>query len=291
MVRSVVKITQGMIESLRQRLMRVSNVQSLSPANPYEAFRVRVDGDFIVAYTSGKIVVNGSYAVNLLAALVGELEIEAADYDIMVGSDEAGKGEWLGPLTVAAVALSPKEAAALRVQGIMDSKELRLEKIADLTSHIYRKAVAYHVLTISPRRFNELWKQVKEEGGSLNSLLAWAHSKAILQTYSELRRRKKITDNTRVQVVIDEFDRLKTEKQLARVLDTSRIKLIQKPRAEEYIAVAAASILARQAREDWIDKESRRMGLELRRLNAKDVLSLRKLHYIAKVDYLTRTAN
>jgi len=54
------------------------------------------------------------------------------EYVAYIGSDEAGKGEWLGPLIVAAVALSRQQRSYLVTQGVMDSKELRLDVIVEL---------------------------------------------------------------------------------------------------------------------------------------------------------------
>ena len=64
---------------------------------------------------------------------VGEVNSqELGKYAAFVGSDETGKGEWLGPLTIAAVALSEQQSLYLVTQGVMDSKKLRLETILEL---------------------------------------------------------------------------------------------------------------------------------------------------------------
>lgn len=94
-------------------------------------------------------------------------------YVAIVGSDEAGKGEWLGPLTVAAVALTPEQSSYLITQGVMDSKELKIEKIIELSDIIRKKCLSYHVITITPKKFNLLLLEVKREGKSLNDILAW----------------------------------------------------------------------------------------------------------------------
>jgi ribonuclease HIII len=204
-------------------------------------------------------------------------------YVAIVGSDEAGKGEWLGPLTVAAVALTPEQGSYLVTQGVMDSKELKIERIVELSEIIRKECLSYHVITITPKKFNMLLQEVKREGKSLNDILAWGHAKAINEVYRELQNRKILG---RVKLVIDEFDRLKTEERLGRVLKSTNFDLEQKPRAEEETAVAAASILARAMREFWIDDASKRLHLDLRKLSAAEALTHKNAEYFAKISFL-----
>jgi len=206
-------------------------------------------------------------------------------YVAIVGSDEAGKGEWLGPLTVAAVALTPEQSSYLITQGVMDSKELKIEKIIELSDIIRKKCLSYHVITITPKKFNLLLLEVKREGKSLNDILAWGHAKAISEVYQELQDKKIFG---RVKLVIDEFDKLKTEKRLSRVLKLTNFDLEQKPHAEEETAVAAASILARAAREFWIDDASKRLNLNLRNISATEAMSYTNVEYFAKLSFLHR---
>jgi ribonuclease HIII len=204
-------------------------------------------------------------------------------YQVIIGSDEAGKGEWLGPITTAAVALTSEESSFLVTQGVMDSKELKTGTIMELSGVIEKNCLSYHVITITPSRFNEFLLEVRKEGKSLNDILAWSHAKAISQVYSVLKTKG---FSGRIKVIIDEFDQLKTERRLKRVLELSRLVVEQKPRAEEETAVAAASILARAARERWIDAESKRLDLDLRKISATEALSYKNANQFAKVSFL-----
>jgi len=204
-------------------------------------------------------------------------------FDVIIGSDEAGKGEWLGPMTIAAVAINPQQSYFLINQGVMDSKELNVKTIMRLTDIIKANCLVYHIITITPRRFNEFLKEVRKEGKSLNDILAWGHAKAISQVYNELKAKGFAG---KVKVVIDEFDQLKMEKRLRRVIELSKIVVEQKPRAEEEIAVAAASILARAAREVWIDRQSKKLGLDLRKIPPTEALSYKNSEEFAKISFL-----
>jgi len=204
-------------------------------------------------------------------------------YVAIIGSDEAGKGEWLGPLTVAAVAVSPEQSRFLVTQGVIDSKRLRIDQIIELSHKIRKNCLAYHVLTITPLKFNALLEEVKKEGKSLNDILAWGHAKVISQVYKELRK-KNISG--RIKLVIDEFDKLKTEERLSRVLKLINFDLEQRPKAEDEIAVAAAGILARAVRELWIDDKSKSLNLDLRKLTPREAFEHKKVEYFAKVSFL-----
>lgn len=204
-------------------------------------------------------------------------------YQAIIGSDEAGKGEWLGPVIIVAVALTPKQSSYLVTQGVMDSKELKIETIMELADSIEKNCLSHHIITITPQRFNEFLEEVKKEGKSLNDILAWGHVKAISQVYTELKTKG---FSGKVKVIIDEFDQLKTEKRLKRVLELSKVVVEQKPRAEEETAVAAASILARATREFWIDRASKRLNVDLRRISATEALTYKNVNQFAKVSFL-----
>lgn len=212
--------------------------------------------------------------------------MKSDQYQVVIGSDEAGKGEWLGPLTVAAVALTPQQSSYLVTQGVMGSKELKLEVMVTLASTIKGNCLSYSVITITPRRFNELMQEVKREGRSLNDILAWGHAKAINQVYEELKRKGLQAHS--ILLIIDEFDRLKTENRLRRVIDLDRFGFLQKPRAEEEIAVAAASIMARTTRELWINETIKRLNINLRNLSPVEARTHAEANYFAKVDFLRR---
>lgn len=208
---------------------------------------------------------------------------ELGKYAAFIGSDETGKGEWLGPLTIAAVALSGEQSLYLVTQGVMDSKKLRLQTILELAKVIGSSCLSYHVVTISPQSFNRLMNEVKGEGRNLNDILAWGHAKAIGAVFEELLR-KGISG--RIKLSIDMFDKIKTEERVKRVLDLRKLDLDHHPKAESETSVAAASIIARSVRELWIDEKSRELHLDLRKLSTTDAKSNPHIEFFAKVSFL-----
>ena len=279
----VIKVRRDEVPLLKTLLFNRTDVKQLKTTNPYEVFRVKYDDCLIIGYTTGKIVANKEIARKLISELLPVISTVATKA-VVIGSDEAGKGEWLGPIVVAAVAVNPEQIYELQVQGVMDSKELSLPRIRELASFIRDHHYLRNVI-ISPRRFNDLFNQLKDERKTLNDLLAWGHSKVIKELLSSLHENDK-----KIKVVIDEFDRIKTEERLRRVLNLKKVEVIQRPRAEENLAVAAASIIARDLREDYIDLLCKKLQRDLRSVTVKDAFADKKAVEYAKVSYLNKMA-
>jgi ribonuclease HIII len=186
---------------------------------------------------------------------------------------------------VAAVALSRQQRSYLVTQGVMDSKELRLDVIVELAKVIQRSCLSYHAMTISPLSFNDLMKQVKGEGRSLNDILAWGHSQAIGNVFEELTRNG---ISGKIKLSIDMFDQIKTEARLKKIIDLEKFDLDHRPKAESETSVAAASIVARAVRELWIDEKSKELRLDLRKLSVNEAISRSDAGNFAKVSFLKR---
>lgn len=276
----VVKVRKELLPQIKNNLLRSQQIHELPPTNQYETFRLKFRDEIIVAYTTGKIVATGSSAETMLSSAITGLHQENHQ-QITIGSDEAGKGEWLGPLVVAAVALTPEQGRFLTAKGIMDSKLLKLDGIRRLAKVVKDNSLGFRLVTVPPVRFNELMMDAKDEGKSLNDILAWAHALAIKNVSDKIQK-----EGLKVRVVIDEFDKLKTENRLWRVINKKDFEVLQYHRAEEETAVAAASILARDERELWIDGRNRTENLNLREINSSEALRNSKSFYFAKITYL-----
>jgi ribonuclease HIII len=202
------------------------------------------------------------------------------------GIDESGKGDFFGPLVVAGVYVDPGIARKLIDAGVQDSKRIgsdaRIRALADLIRKTTLGLV--NVVLIGPQRYNELY----EKFGDLNSLLGWGHARAI----ENLLEKK--PDCPRA--LSDQFAN-------AHVVERSllqhgrKIEIQQRPRAESDIAVAAASILAREAFIGWLERRGKELGLRLGRgvsegvkATAKklaDKIGAEKLREVAKVHFRT----
>ena len=277
---TVVKIDQAQLEELHRRLLDSNDAADLATTNEYEAFRIMLAGEAIVGYTSGKIVSNGPHSA---AAVQNAILQMGPDFHapLVIGSDEAGKGEWLGPMTVAAVALTPDQNAIMRALGVMDSKSMSVVRITELSKTVRRNALKVSSLLISPEKFNTQIEEFRKEGKNLNDMLAWAHTKVIAEVYETIKTR-----DEPIKIVVDQFARVKTEARLRVKINLSSIELVQRPKAEDEIAVAAASIIAREAREAWIDWACEKFGYDLRELSVQDAYEHSDRNTFAKTSYV-----
>src|SRR5438094_3896327 len=188
-------------------------------------------------------------------AKLGYEEVHAPEmFEPHFGVDESGKGDFFGPLVIAGVFVDGKSARQLLDLGVQDSKrigaDVRIHALAKEIRRIAREGT--DVVAIGPARYNELYKKF----GNLNSLLGWGHARVI----ENLLARKPDCPRS----LSDKFaDAQVIENALLR--HGRKIRIEQRPRAESDIAVAAASILAREAFIDWLERKGKELGAKLGR--------------------------
>jgi ribonuclease HIII len=141
--------------------------------------------------------------------------------------------------------------------GVRDSKTLSDKRVKELAEQIRRMPEVRHAVTaIHPRKFNELYEKFRREGKNLNSLLAWGHARSIDNLLSAPAGRRV---NAKY-VIVDQFaDKHYIEERTQR----AGIPIHQRHKAEEDIAVAAASVLARDGFLQWLERWSQRTGISL----------------------------
>lgn len=165
-----------------------------------------------------------------------------------IGLDESGKGDYFGPLVIGAVRVDERTESRLIELGVRDSKLLTDNRISAMAEEI--QALCPHfVVPIEPKRYNELYNRIQ----NLNRLLAWGHAWTLEQML------EKVSCNL---AIIDQFGDKSYILQALREKGRS-ITIIQRPRAEEDIAVAAASILARAKFTQQLEQLSKRVGKTL----------------------------
>ena len=173
-------------------------------------------------------------------------EDEIVEPEKYIGSDESGKGDFFGPLSVAAFYCDKEIAEELKKLGVRDSKELVDTKILELANLIRKRFPEnFSIYTIEPKEYNAKYE---EFGGNLNKLLIYAHSKVVGELLKKFKVRTVITDkfsNRNLLMVND--------------VEFANVKFIQETKAEKYPAVAAASILARSEIIKWFDNLNARL--------------------------------
>ncbi len=148
----------------------------------------------------------------------------------LIGTDESGKGDYFGPLVIAAVYAGPEEKQKLRRLGAEDSKKLKDSRIAFMAEEI-KKLCRHEIVVVENPRYNELYART----GNLNKLLAWGHARVIENILSDTNCSLALSDQFGNPELI----------QNALMEKGQKIHLEQRHRAEENVVVAAASILAR----------------------------------------------
>lgn len=205
----------------------------------YARYAVKALDANLVCYTSGKLVLQGKGAEGFARRFLEGLEDgqrpsePAMAFEVpTIGSDEAGKGDYFGPLVVAAVYAEPERRSELTAMGVADSKTLSDQRMFPMAERI-EQSFDCEVRVLMPEDYNERWNRER----NVNHVLAELHADAIatlLQRHPD------------AVVIVDQFghesliaDRLRTK------LGRAPRKLTQVPRAEAHPVVGAASIVAR----------------------------------------------
>ena len=152
-----------------------------------------------------------------------------------MGVDESGKGDFFGPLVVAAAYVDQDLAEPMRKMDVKDSKRITSDDKARQMGRDLRKMLGrrFAIIKIGPEAYNRLYTKMR----SVNTILSWAHARAIENLLEA------IPDCPRA--ISDQFG---NAAQVTRALMKKgrQIELIQRHRAESDLAVAAASIIARE---------------------------------------------
>lgn len=222
----------------------------------------------VTLYQSGKVVVQGKGTRDfvefvlepqvLQEARLGYEEILAPELlEPRLGVDEAGKGDFFGPLAIAGVYVNANIVRGWKDKGIQDSKTVGNDKrIAELAKLI-RETPGCVVSTVSigPEAYNRMYTKFK----SLNRLLAWGHARVIENLMEQGPR----MSPPPIRAISDQFARDESTVAKALLPLGRTLKLEQRHRAEADAAVAAASILARDEFVARIDQLGREFGMTL----------------------------
>jgi len=202
---------------------------------PHAVFSVKGEGAVATLYESGKLVIQGEEPSVFIERFLGraaplaakEAPKEPGGERTTIGSDECGKGDYFGPLVVAAVRLEPDESRRVRESGVRDSKTLSDESALRLGGAL-RAKFPHAIARLGPEEYNRLHNRP----GQLNLMLADLHAQAIGKLHQP-----------GIRVVIDQFgpERLMRER-----LSGLHLILEQHPRAEVVPSVGAASVIARE---------------------------------------------
>ncbi len=209
-------------------------------------FGARGEGVVVTLYKSGKLVVQGGSTEMFVGRYLGGSDGKLVTSSTAsrgskgeapaplttgpeIGGDESGKGDYFGPLCVAAIRLQPGDAEKLHAAGVTDSKKVT-DKVILRQAPILRENFAHVLRVLSPTEYNRR----HTETGNVAILLSDLYRELVSELASE-------GDH----VIIDQFS--KNELRLKNAMKGLGVKLTQMHRAEVHASVAAASFLAREA--------------------------------------------
>jgi ribonuclease HIII len=235
---------------------------------PYARFAGSKDKLTVVFYESGKLVVQGKGTQDFVEFVL-EPEIlqqaklgyeEVLNPDLILprfGVDESGKGDFFGPLCIAGVYVNERIVREWKSAGVRDSKTIGSDKKIAEIAEVIRKTpgCVQTVVPVGNEAYNRLYTKMR----SVNRLLAWGHARVIENLMLQRHR----MDPPPVRAISDQFASNKQTVAGALMSLGREIELVQRHKAEEDLAVAAASILARDEFVTRLAALEKQFGLKL----------------------------
>lgn len=149
------------------------------------------------------------------------LKVQYSDHDFECGTDEAGRGCLSGPVTAAAVILNKNFKSKL----ITDSKKLSINQREEAKKIILKNCIAYAIFSVSNQKIDEI--------NILNASIL-----AMQKSINKL--------NHKVDFIIVDGNKFKP-------INNIEFKTIIKG-DQKYLNIAAASILAKTYRDNYMEK-------------------------------------
>ena len=235
-------------DAQRDKLCAILSSGNYRPAAvPHTVMAVDGPNCRINLYTSGKLLIQGKgtedFVVFILepevlgqATLGYEAVVNPGATSPHMGIDESGKGDFFGPLVIASAYVDPTLAQAMEQIGVKDCKKLSDKQVLAIGAKL-RTLLGpnrFKLVAIGPETYNRLYTKIR----NVNRLLAWAHARAIENLLASLPGCPR--------AVADQFG---AEHLIKRSLMQKGRSIIleQHHKAESDIAVAAASVLARES--------------------------------------------
>ncbi len=253
----------------------------------YTIFQALKSGVTCTLYESGSLTVQGKnkdefiefyLEPEILQSFVYTHPLATIDFTPRIGVDEAGKGDYFGPLCTCALYADKLGIKKLIEMGVKDSKKLSDTTILKMGKAI-KEDFHFSLVRLFPEKYNELYGKFH----NLNRLLAWTHVAAIAEVQGKTNCNK---------AVIDQF----AEKQVMITMLQQKkitIDLDQRHRGEEDVVVAAASILARMAFVEGLQQLGEKIGITLPKGASQEVIQaakkILKCFGIEALDTLSKT--
>ena len=245
------KLLPEELELLKPKLIGAGAVEEAPPS--YAMFRLRLGEGIVIAYTTGSVVFAGKDAEGAKRTFL-QLLFETIKFKPRVGCDEAGKGEFVGPLVVACICAGERCIKAMLEAGVKDSKELSPKKVIQLAQKIKANCKG-RVKVLMPEAYNRLYRRHR----SVDRLLAVLYGEVLNGLAQKCGATK---------AIVDSFSH-SAEKMLKGSVPED-IPLLVVPGGESDIAVAGASVVAKAERLKRLEQLSKLAGFPIGEGNANN---------------------
>lgn len=264
----VIIVNQEEMKSVMKHYASVKVVRNA----PGVVFAAKTTDTAITAYKSGKVLFQGagasreaqrwdpSSASNSTNSTITKpkstgdvLPTNLADLSV-IGSDETGTGDFFGPVTVAACYVPADKIALVQELGVKDSKQLTDDLMRKIAPDL-QATLIHSVLTLRNVQYNE----VQGQGNSQGKIKAQLHNQALKHVLRKMESEKPD------YILVDQFAKRDTYYNYLKMEpEIVRENLLLATKAEGlHVAVAAASIIARVAFLEEMDRMSNLAGLTL----------------------------
>lgn len=271
MGQSVLLLDESTISALTQHYLSFKVTRNA----PGVLFAAKLPDTAITVYKSGKVLFQGNGAereatqwgkpkatqqanststAKKVASPKGELLPDNFAGLSVLGSDETGTGDFFGPVTVAACFVSAEQIELVRELGVKDSKQLTDDLMRQIAPDL-QATLTHSVLTLSNPKYND----VQAKGWSQGKIKALLHNQALKHVLRKMDGQKP------EYILIDQFaergiyyNHIKNEPEIIRenVLFSTKAEGL-------HVSVAAASIIARVAFLEEMDRLSQLAGMTL----------------------------
>lgn len=172
---------------------------------------------------------------------------------LIIGVDDAGRGPAIGPMIMAGVLIKKDDEEKLKKLGVKDSKKLTDGKRNLLAKEIKKIAVSYEVIVIHP---NEIDGRAAN-GLNLNKIEA-VKAAEIINKFN--------TENEQIEVVIDcpSNNIINWSGYLKSFIEKKEnlIFFVEHKADVNHIACSAASILAKERREEEVENIKKKLRID-----------------------------
>jgi len=244
---TVKTMTHEQLERLRSALTAGGAIEDTElPAGA--SFLTRSEGSVVTAYHSGKVLFQGQASekqVRLAEEILAcdEPASKGVEFPI-VGGDESGKGDLFGPLVVAAFAACDESERRDIIQaGARDCKLMTDAEVRTVATRLNSIGVS-SIRILMPQEYNSRYARVR----NVNVLLNEVYAELLLEL---------ATASKAHTVILDKYG----GRAMALWKAPQSFRFVVETHAERYPEVAAASVLARAAFLDGLERTARDSGV------------------------------